>query len=252
MVNSVNIAHSSVYWKRLTQRDAIPGWLLVFWKLMGELSTMSFLRGTLKPIWNFLTSPTGNLVVIVAGFAWLASVAFWPRKAAVSPAPVEPDEYDYPVPVPSGPEITWGDKLEADDAQHTNERVIVVSCEPELHLLAPTDPYIDFKFTFVNATIFHLMSQNIDGPAYFGRDPIPQQPTLIDPPLSLRHGSKQWIKIRQFVSRELANTLQTSRGHVKLDFSRVFIKFSVVSPGNASPSIFLWFGSDDVTVANRD
>ena len=82
----MSVAQSSVHWKRLTQREAIPGWLLVFWKLMGELSTISFLHGTLTSVWSsvwaFLTSPSGNLVVILAGFVWLGFVILWPRSNA--------------------------------------------------------------------------------------------------------------------------------------------------------------------------
>jgi hypothetical protein len=131
------------------------------------------------------------------------------------------------VPVPSSPEITWGDKLEADDAQHIKERVIVVTCEPELRaLLAAIDPYIDFTFTFVNGTIFRLTSESIDGPASFGRDPIPQHPTLVDPPLVLGHGAKQWIKIRQFVSRELAWAEKPLRDFRTVDGERLLLEIA--------------------------
>lgn len=78
----MTIAQSSVHWKRLTQGWAIPGWLFLIWKLVGEISTLSFLRGSFGPAWKFITSPTGNLIVIIFGLAWLFAVVFWPRGEA--------------------------------------------------------------------------------------------------------------------------------------------------------------------------
>jgi hypothetical protein len=178
----------------------------------------------LTPIWLFSSA------TILAAMAWVIPRVL--RRSQTS------DE-------------NWAEKMETEDAKFINQRIIVVNCEPQLHLAA-NEPYIDFKFTFVNATIFHLASEKIEGPAYYGRDPIAQHPTIVEPPFTMRHGDKKWVIIRQHLSRELARKLLEARGHVKLDFSRVCIKFLVLSPGTHPQQPFFWFGSEDVEVANRD
>jgi len=74
---------------------------------------------------------------------------------------------------------------------------------------------------------------------------------MIDPPLVLNHGAKRWVKLRQFLSKEVAQTLNDSKGVVKLDFSRVCITFAVTGHTTSAPTKFLWYGSD-MTVAHRD
>jgi hypothetical protein len=243
----MTIEQSSVHWKRLTQGRAFPGWLLVIWKFAGNLSTLSFVRGSFGPAWTFLTSPAGNLLVTLAGFAWLAAVLLWPRHSQVADVEIPPAET---IPIPSSPEITWADRMEQDDAAKINQRVVPISWEPEPHFSA-NDPYIDFKVTFVNGTVFHLMSEKIEGPTHYGKDPLAQHPSIIEPPFILPHGERRWTMIRQHVSKDVAQSLSTARGIVKLDFSRVHITFVVDGHTNAAPQKFLWFGGD-VTVAIRD
>ena len=143
--------HSFAHWKRLLSTEAIPGWAILGWKLLGALSTFQYIKEILSPCWKFISSPAGNIVLILCGLAWLAAVVFRPRLNEALPA-IDP------IPVPSSPEITWADKIEADDANNLNLRIVIADCEPELHFGAK-EPYVDFKLTFVNATVFHLISE---------------------------------------------------------------------------------------------
>jgi hypothetical protein len=193
----------------------------------------------LAPVWQFLTSPVGNIVVILGGLGWLAAVVFLPRVESAAVMPLAQTDK------------TWCDKIVEEDAKRMTERVMVVSWEPQPHFLE-NEPYVDFKLTFVNATVFRLISQKIDGETYYGRSPLAQHARLIDAPFALLHGDKKWLTIRQPLSRETANVLASARGLVKLDFSRVCITFNVLESLPNAPDHFSWFGKDDVIVASRD
>jgi len=203
---------------------------------------------------RWLATPTGNLFVIFFGFAWLFAVAFWPSRTQriVEAKDVAIDAKNSPPPTETKAAApSWWDEMVADDAKKIKERLVVIQIEPQPHFTA-IEPYIEFKLTFVNATVFSFILEKIEGETYFQRSPLAQHPNIVDPPFTLRHGATGVMTIRQCLSKELAQTLASARGHVKLDFSRICFSFFVISASVDAPKKFFWFGSDDVTVANRD
>lgn len=67
----------ALHWKRLTQPVAIPAWLIIGGELFHIVHIFDFIAEHL----HWLTTPLGNLFVIVFGLVWLFAVAFWPRKS---------------------------------------------------------------------------------------------------------------------------------------------------------------------------
>jgi hypothetical protein len=149
---------------------------------------------------------------------------------------------------------TWCDEIAASDAKHIRDRVIVLWEQPEPHYFGPGDPYITFMVTFINATIFRLTSEKIEGETFYGMNPLKDAPRIVNQqqlmPLILNHGTRVSLLLRQPLSREVAQRLNEQRGHVALDFSKVWISFR--AEGQGAPGTFRLCGDADVTVANRD
>jgi len=76
----MSVAQPSVHWKRLLEPPALPGWLTLGWKLVNALSNIDYLQTHLGKVWQFCTSPTGNVILILLGLLWLAAVVLWPRQ----------------------------------------------------------------------------------------------------------------------------------------------------------------------------
>jgi len=150
---------------------------------------------------------------------------------------------------------SWCDEMAADDAEKIGERVFAIWDQPQPFYFGVADPFITFRVTFVNGTIFTLISENgVEGETLYSGQPLRDTPKIVNQsklaPLVLKHGAKIPMTIRQPLSREVAQRLNEQRGHVKLDFSKTWITFRV--EGLRAPEKFRLFGNDDVTVANRD
>ena len=65
--------------KRLFSLQALPGWALAIWKVIETVDTVSFVVSTVNSVWSFLTSPTGDLVVLIIGFSLLILAVLRPR-----------------------------------------------------------------------------------------------------------------------------------------------------------------------------
>jgi len=163
---------------------------------------------------------------------------------------------DQPKPDPTSlPEKTWGEIMAEEDAKRTSERIVIVSVEPQPHY-GETEPYIDFRITLINATVFCIESSKIEGQTYYGRTPLMQPPKLFDVKLtnnhsSLYHGEKTTLVVQQPLSSPTIDNLVGARGIVKLDFNRVAITFTVRDGMPGAPESFKW-PIGDLIVANRD
>jgi hypothetical protein len=149
---------------------------------------------------------------------------------------------------------SWCDEMVVDDAKRTTERIVIVDTQPQLHL-QEADPYLDFSITFINATVFRIEALKIEGESYFGRTPLAQHPRLLMSPdgrLTLYHGEKRILNIRQFLSKDVAATLASARGIVQLDFSRVSLQFKVLSTVPGAPETFSWRNFRNLQIAYRD
>jgi hypothetical protein len=121
--------------------------------------------------------------------------------------------------------------------------------------LQEADPYVDFSITFINATVFRIEALKIEGESYYGRTPLAQHPRLLTSPdgrLTLYHGEKRILNIRQFLSKDVAATLASARGIVQLNFSRVSLHFNVLSTMPGAPETFHWSDFRELHVAHRD
>lgn len=78
--DSMSVAQSSVHWKRLREPEAIPGWLILGWKLLNAISNVDYLKQHIAAVWQFCKTPVGNVLLIFGGLAWLAAVVLWPRQ----------------------------------------------------------------------------------------------------------------------------------------------------------------------------
>jgi hypothetical protein len=219
--DSVNISQFGVRLKRLFGVQAIPGWLLLGWKILGALSTAVFTASLTSRIWTFLTSPLGNLVTILLGFAWLLAVVMRPRSES------------------------WTEKLANEDSIDMNKKLILCGTSTAPYM-DRAEPYVDVTFRIVNASAFPVMaSGSPEGNAiYIGysgvRHPL-RTPELTEA-LILNHAEVGNLKVRQFMPLTFTDNIAAGGGKIRIDFSLVKIRFR--SPLTRP---FIWFG-DEVEV----
>jgi hypothetical protein len=147
----------------------------------------------------------------------------------------------------------WCTELVKEDAKRTQERIMALTWEPHPYLtLEETNPYIDFRVTFINATVFNVKAESIEGESQYRNSPLPQRLSLINQ-FTLYHGESKIVLLRQHVSRETATAIQSARGVVTLDFNRIRIRFrlfhDVYLPG--APYEVLW-SAPEVIVRQTD
>jgi hypothetical protein len=118
---------------------------------------------------------------------------------------------------------------------------------PYLNLEEP-NPYIDFRVTFINATVFNVKAESVEGESQYRNSPLPQRLSLINQ-FTLYHGESKIVLLRQHVSRETATAIQSARGVVKLDFNRIRIRFKLFDGVylTGAPYEVLW-GAPEVVV----
>ncbi len=225
----MNITHLSAHWKRLFHAEAIPGWAVLGWKLLGALSTFQYVKESLSPYWRFISSPAGNVVLILCGFAWLAAVVLWPRRSGSTTAS-------------AAPEKTWGDVMAEEDAQKIQERVKTASQHIEFHYTLGFDPYIEIISELWNGSVFELVSfGEISGHSLYAGNQLAGDPRVIvsvEPALlTLNHGDKTTLVVRQYVTADVADTMvaNLNRG-VAVDFQSVAVSFKMLPRGPGFPT----------------
>src|SRR2546423_15321141 len=76
---------------RLKKAPAIIGWILILKPLVQILRSVSnidfYISAAGNPrmiaIWNFFATPSGNIVLIVAGLLWIAYLVARPEESAI-------------------------------------------------------------------------------------------------------------------------------------------------------------------------
>ena len=76
----MNISHLRSRAERLFRGIAVPGWVLVVWTVIEKIDTANFIKESFGPLLAFAKSPTGTLLLMFCGFAWLVLVIVWPRR----------------------------------------------------------------------------------------------------------------------------------------------------------------------------
>ena len=65
--------------RRLLSFEALPGWVLFVWKLIGFASRVEYVEKKMQSLWEFSQTPSGTVTFIFAAVAWLTLVAVWPE-----------------------------------------------------------------------------------------------------------------------------------------------------------------------------
>lgn len=142
----------------------------------------------------------------------------------------------------------WCEALAHNDKENINQRVIAVAWEPR-RVNERNSHYIEFKITFVNASIFELKSPRLGGIVHFDRHPLPFPPQFSQS-FPLARGQKTWIGIRQPLTKEIAEDIQARIVNdvlADLHFSDLEITFDVEFPGRPTWQ-WTWKGRDSVSV----
>lgn len=198
----------------------------------------------------------GLFMLALIGFIWIATlIARSPRAAkenALTNGTAEQDTF-------AAREIerlkkeanqtpNWCAELVKEDAKRTQERIVAPIWVPLRHFdLREPNPYVDFRVTFINATVFNVEADKIEGQSYYERSPLPHLLSVApeSDKFSLVHGDVKQIMLRQHVSRETAEAMENARGVVRLDLSRVRIKFKVLNSDiQGAPTQFDWHPED--------
>jgi hypothetical protein len=147
-------------------------------------------------------------------------------------------------------EKSWADRMSDEDSENMSKRLI--SCGVSARLDVDTvEPYIDVTFKLVNASLFGIMTDAVEGNATYldyssKSQPFSRIPQIVNPPFTLSHGGVGELKLRQFVPSSLTDNIASGGGKIKIDFSLVQIWF--VFPGTGRHNRFCWWG-DEVEVA---
>jgi hypothetical protein len=189
----------------------------------------------------------------MVAFFWVSKLIARSRgPAAVAEINAVPEDEPAPATPP------WYAQMAKDDAKFIRDRVwwIWDDPQPTYSVVNGGDPYITFRVTFVNATIFRLTAlRTIEGETFYGRDPLRDVPRIMNQEslsLVLDHAARISVLVRQPLSREVAFRLNEQRGRVALNFGKVGIDFKVENPaGMAAPETFRLSGTD-VIIAIRD
>lgn len=186
----------------------------------------------LTPIWLLSSA------AILALIAWVVPALFRRHRAAE-------------LPPSAAPQSNWCDALAENDKANMVQRVIAVRWEPR-RVDQGSNHYIEFKITFVNASVFELKAPRLEGVARLDRHPLPFE-VQFDQAFPLSRGQKTWMSIRQPLTAEIARDIQSRLDArdggvvVNLDFSQVRITFDVVFPGRPTWQ-WTWEGSDSISV----
>jgi hypothetical protein len=144
------------------------------------------------------------------------------------------------------------EKLADEDSAEMNKRLILCGVSARLYL-ETVEPYIDVVFKIVNASMFYLMSDRVEGNAfyrgysgekcYLSRTPIIADPFNV---FTLPRATLGELTLKQFVPVEITDNIAANKGRLKLDFGEVRVYFRF--PGTGGHGRFCWFG-DEVEVA---
>jgi hypothetical protein len=139
-------------------------------------------------------------------------------------------------------EKTWGDVMAEEDAQKLQERVREFNQRKEFHYAPGSDPYLEITTDLWNGSVFQLVNfGEITGHVAYNRKQLATEPRIIvsvEPPLlSLKHGDSVILTVRQCLSSQVAETMETNRNRgVAIDFESVAVTFKVLPAFKISPT----------------
>ena len=75
--------------------------------------------------------------------------------------------------------------------------------------LQAAEPYIDFWFGFINATVYAMTLEGTEGSLHYALHPLSRRPEQLETPFDIRHGEYRQICFRQWISPEAAKSIMT-------------------------------------------
>ena len=153
------------------------------------------------------------LVFLFAVLAFWGAVATWWRKSAKQETKRE-----------------FG-QLADEDSEEMSKRIILCGTSTKLHL-ETVEPYVDVLFRIVNASVFPLMSERVEGNAfyrgysgekcYLSRTPIIADSLNV---FTLPRAAPGELTLRQFVPLTITDEIAANNDNLKLDFGEVRVYF---------------------------
>jgi len=153
------------------------------------------------------------------------------------------------------------DKLANEDSAEMGKRLITCGIRAKLEL-ETVEPYIDVTFRLVNTSIFPLMSEKVEGNAFYRgysgeKCPLSRSPIIVDPMnfFSLPRGELRELTLRQFVPLAITDNIAANNDRLKLDLTEVRVHFMFAGTGGHNR--FWWFGDvvevgSGLEVSNED
>ena len=138
------------------------------------------------------------------------------------------------------------DKLADEDSAEMGKRLITCGIRAKLEL-ETVEPYIDVTFRLVNTSIFSLMSEKVEGNAFYRgysgeKCPLSRSPIIVDPMnfFSLPRGELRELTLRQFVPLAITDNIAANNDRLNLDLTEVRVHFMFA--GGGGHNRFWWFG----------
>ena len=142
------------------------------------------------------------------------------------------------------------DKLADEDSANMAKRLVLSGTSARLNVNT-VEPYVDATFRIVNSSMFSLMSEKVEGNAFYrgySGDCYLSRTPIIDDSLNiftLGRGKPGELKLKLFVPSEITDNIASRKGKLKIDFGEVRVWF--LFPGTGGHTRFCWFG-DEVEV----
>ena len=176
------------------------------------------------------------LFVLVA--FWAAVATWWRRKIPDTNAAIGEIKNEF-------------EKLADEDSAEMGKRLITCGISAKLEL-ETVEPYVDVTFRLVNTSMFNLMSEKVEGNAFYRgysgeKFPLSRSPIIADPMnfFSLPRGQLRELTLRQFVPLAITDNIAANNDRLTLDLTEVRVHF--MFPGTGDHRRFCWFG-DEVEV----
>jgi hypothetical protein len=137
----------------------------------------------------------------------------------ISLVPKVEDSAVPPIPEPQDEECKALRAIAEEDAEKIRDRVRQIGQRVEFHFTPGSDPYIEIFTELLNASVFDVVTVGkVEGHTMYGGQQLSSPPQVFDktgPPgptlLNLKHGEWGTVRIRQFISTDVADRMWADR-----------------------------------------
>lgn len=144
-------------------------------------------------------------------------------------------------------QITWLEKVMNDDIASlksgVDRRVYCSQFEIFYEGITKTEPYIKLNFCALNATVFTLVVEGVEGTLDIEYEPCVQHIEFVgeDKPIEIKHAESHLIKIKQgFTTREKAEKIRSQgrqKHYLKMNLSKCYLIVRPQIPGQQVESL---------------